>query len=114
MKSKKPRPELGAGLAEGPAPPLRAPTWSIQDAKNQFSAVVQAAHRAPQTVTKHGKAAVVIVDAQEFKRLSNLDQARKPTFVEHLLSAPQIADDDEELFPRLPGPALRDIDFSDD
>ena len=30
-------------------------SWSVQDAKNQFSAVVEAARSAPQTVTKHGK-----------------------------------------------------------
>src|SRR5688500_17604012 len=105
MKPKKSRP---AGLAEGPPTAWSAaPTWSIQDAKNQFSAVVQAAQRAPQTVTKHGKAAVVIVAAHEFERLRKLDDARKPTFAEHLLGAPRIADDNEELFPRMPG-GLRD------
>ncbi|MGE5270542.1 MAG: type II toxin-antitoxin system Phd/YefM family antitoxin, partial [Thiohalocapsa sp.] len=36
--------------------------WSVQDAKNRFSEVVNAARKVPQTVTKHGKAAVVIVD----------------------------------------------------
>ena len=35
------------------------PTWSVQDAKNRFSEVVEAARRKPQTVTKHGKPAVV-------------------------------------------------------
>ena len=34
-------------------------TWSVQDAKNRFSEVVEAARRKPQTVTKHGKPAVV-------------------------------------------------------
>ncbi len=38
------------------------PTWSVQDAKNRFSEVVAAARRGPQTVTKHGKPAVVVVD----------------------------------------------------
>ena len=35
-------------------------SWSVQVAKNQFSAVIEAAKSAPQTVTKHGKPAVVI------------------------------------------------------
>ena len=40
---------------------MALPSWSAQDAKNRFSEVVEAARRKPQTVTKHGKAAVVIV-----------------------------------------------------
>jgi hypothetical protein len=35
--------------------------WSIQDAKNRFSEVVEAAQCRPQLVTKHGKPAVVVV-----------------------------------------------------
>jgi prevent-host-death family protein len=44
---------------------MRRGTWSVQDAKNRFSEVVEAAHRTPQMVTKHGKPAVVVVDAKE-------------------------------------------------
>ena len=46
--------------------------WSVQDAKNRFSEVVEAARRAPQTVTKHGKPAVVVVDVAEYERLRRL------------------------------------------
>ena len=42
----------------------RGSTWSVQDASNRFSALVEAARREPQTVTKHGKPAVY-VDAAE-------------------------------------------------
>jgi prevent-host-death family protein len=36
--------------------------WSLQDAKNSFSAVVEAACKgAPQTVTKRGKRVVVVM-----------------------------------------------------
>ena len=52
--------------------------WSVQDAKNRFSEVVNAARREPQTVTKHGKPAVVVVDAGEFERLRLLDRAQAP------------------------------------
>jgi antitoxin Phd len=64
-------------------------SWSLQDAKNRFSAVVTAAKREPQTVTKHGKAAVVVVDAAEFARLRGLDRLHAPSFPELLLAIPK-------------------------
>jgi antitoxin Phd len=46
-------------------------TWPLQDAKNQFSQVVELARkRGPQTVTRHGQPVVVIVSADEFKTLA--------------------------------------------
>ncbi len=83
-------------------------TWSVQDAKNQFSSLMNAAQREPQTVTRHGKAAVVIVDAGEFSRLQMSGRSKASTFVEHLLSVPQSADAD--TLERMPG-GLRDIDL---
>jgi len=64
-------------------------SWSLQDAKSRFSAVVAAARRQPQTVTKHGKPAVVIVDAEEFARLRAVDRYHTPSFTEHLLAMPK-------------------------
>ena len=64
-------------------------SWSVQDAKNQFSAVVEAAKSEPQTVTKHGKPAVVVVDAELYERLSKLEKAKAPNFKDHLLAMPQ-------------------------
>ena len=44
--------------------------WTIQDAKNKFSAVVDAALAGtPQEVTRRGKPAVVILSADEYHRL---------------------------------------------
>lgn len=88
--------------------------WSLQDAKNRFSAVVSAAESGePQLVTKRGRPAVVVLSAEEYARLREKDRLTKPSFVEHLLSAPkrppQIPDD-EELFPRL-DLVPRDVDF---
>jgi prevent-host-death family protein len=77
-------------------------SWSVQDAKNQFSAVVEAARRAPQTVTKHGKPAVVVVDAADYDRLRRLERAQAPSFAEHLLTMPR----DDAAFEGLDG-ALR-------
>lgn len=64
-------------------------TWSVQDAKNRFSEVVEAARHKPQTVTKHGKPAVVVVDADEYDRLRKLQQLAAPSFAEMLLAIPQ-------------------------
>jgi prevent-host-death family protein len=41
-------------------------SWSVQDAKNRFSEVVEAARHGPQTVTKHGKPVAVVVDVSEY------------------------------------------------
>jgi len=63
--------------------------WSLQDAKNRFSAVVEAASKGePQIVTKRGKRAVVVLSADEYDRLSGKTKER-PSFVEHLLAFPQ-------------------------
>ena len=46
-------------------------TWPLQDAKNQFSQVVELARkRGPQTVTRHGQPVAVIVSADEFKTMA--------------------------------------------
>lgn len=70
--------------------------WSVQDAKNRFSEVVEAAGRAPQTVTKHGKPAVVVVGVAEYDRLRRLERAQAPSFADLLLAMPQ----DDGEFPR--------------
>ena len=81
-------------------------SWSVQDAKNQFSAVVEAARRTPQTVTKHGKAAVVIVDAADYERLRQLERAQAPSFKDHLLAMPR----DDGAFERMDG-ELREVEL---
>ena len=78
--------------------------WSVQDAKNRFSEVVMAAQRAPQTVTRHGKPAVVILNAAEFERLQELRRARAPSLSDLLLEMPQ--DDEEFTRARI---AIRDV-----
>ena len=80
--------------------------WSLQDAKNRFSEVVEAARREPQTVTKHGKPAVVVVDVAEYERLRNVRRAKAPSFAELLLAMPQDGGD----FPRSTARA-RDFDL---
>lgn len=45
--------------------------WKLQDAKNRFSEVVnEAIHKGPQTVTRRGVEAVVVVSSGAYKKLS--------------------------------------------
>jgi len=80
--------------------------WSVQDAKNRFSEVVEAARRMPQTVTKHGKPAVVVMDVAEYDRLRHLERAQAPSFADILLAMPQ----DDGEFPRR-DVRMRDLDL---
>ena len=82
------------------------PRWSVQDAKNRFSEVVEAAREKPQTVTKHGKRAVVVVAAEEYDRLKKLEKQKAITFNEHLLNMPR----DDGAFERVKL-RLRDPEF---
>ena len=82
------------------------PTWSVKDAKNRFSEMVEAARRKPQTVTKHGKPAVVIVAADEYERLHKLEQLNAPSFAELLLAMPR-GDVEFERIKAMP----REVDF---
>ena len=69
--------------------------WALQDAKNRFSAVVDAALAGnPQRVTRRGKPAVVVVAVEEYERLRHLEKAEAPTLADILLAIPQ---DDEEF-----------------
>jgi antitoxin Phd len=64
--------------------------WSLQDAKNRFSAVVKAAAKGtPQTVTKHGKPTVVVLSVDDYERLTSKAGRDRPSFVEHLLAIPK-------------------------
>jgi prevent-host-death family protein len=77
-----------------------AMAWQVQEAKQRFSEVVRAAEAGePQIVTRHGGEVAVVIDMESFRRLGH--RPRK-TFVDHLLAAPKLLDDDEadELFAR--------------
>ncbi|CAN7750208.1 type II toxin-antitoxin system Phd/YefM family antitoxin [Ensifer sp. NM-2] len=67
--------------------------WQLQDAKNQFSKVVQKArHEGPQTVTLRGERTAVVLSAHDYDAL----RAGRPTLVDDLLGGPswddQLAD----------------------
>jgi len=64
--------------------------WSLQDAKNRFSAVVDAAlGGVPQQVTRRGRPVVVVIAADEYERLHQLQAAEAPSFADMLLAMPQ-------------------------
>ena len=64
--------------------------WSLHEAKDNFSALVDAALAGePQRVTRRGRPAVVVLAAREYERLRRLEQADAPTLGELLLEIPQ-------------------------
>ena len=76
--------------------------WPLQDAKNKFSALVNAALAGePQQVTRRGEPAVVVLAVDEYERLRRMERADAPTFAELLLEIPQ----DDQEFERLSVPA---------
>lgn len=61
--------------------------WQLQEAKQKFSQLVRRAmEEGPQTVTRHGEEAVVVMSVNEFRRLSV-----KPDFKQFLLSGPDLS-----------------------
>ncbi|MCP4130748.1 MAG: type II toxin-antitoxin system prevent-host-death family antitoxin [bacterium] len=66
--------------------------WKLQDAKMQFSKLVEdAMKKGPQFVTRRGMQAVVIISVKEYENLVS-DQ---PEFKDFLLSCPKMDEDFE-------------------
>jgi len=87
---------------------MAEPKWTLQDAKNKFSAVVDAALKGtPQHVTRRGLPAVVVVSVEEFERLRGVREGKPRNFIEHLLSIPKKDDFEFERADL----RERDIDF---
>ena len=62
---------------------------SLQDAKNRFSAVVDAALSGrPQEVSRRGKPAVVVISDEEYQRLVEAAGGKRGSFVDHLMAFP--------------------------
>ena len=62
--------------------------WQLQEAKQRLSEVVRRTiEEGPQVITRHGRASVVIVAAEEFEKL----KGRRSDFKEFLRKAPDIA-----------------------
>ncbi len=79
--------------------------WTLQDAKNKFSAVVDAALAGtPQEVTRRGKPAVVVLSTSQYRCLLADAKRSRGSFVDHLLAFPGMDRHDEteraEVAPR--------------
>lgn len=63
--------------------------WTLQDAKNRFSALVDAALAGrPQEVTRRGRPAVVVLSADAYRRLLADAAGARESFADHLLDFP--------------------------
>lgn len=96
------------------SPAVLVSAWRLQDAKTQFSALVDNAMRGiPQHITRRGKKAVVVLSEDDFAALQRKahQQPTPRTLVEHLLAMPKESNPQAahhtplELQPR-------DVDFS--
>lgn len=62
-------------------------TWQLQTAKARFSELVnRCITEGPQTVTRHGQPAVVVVPAEEYDQMCS----RSGSFRDFLLTAPRV------------------------
>ena len=62
--------------------------WQLQEAKQKFSALVQRAlDDGPQVVTRRGEEVVVVLSAQEYRRLTR----PVPDLADFLLAAPDFS-----------------------
>jgi prevent-host-death family protein len=69
------------------APPASPGVWRLQDAKARFSELVRRAQSSgPQLVTLHGREAVVVLAAAEFRRLTR--SATGQALVDALAASP--------------------------
>ena len=72
--------------------------WGLRDARDRFSAVVNAALAGePQTVTRRGRPAVVLLATEEYERLRRVERSGAPTLGELLLEIPQYEEEFERL-----------------
>jgi len=87
---------------------MQGSPWRLQDAKTQFSQVVEAALQGePQHVTRRGREAVVVLSEAHYRSLRDGARAGAPGFIAHLLAIPK----DDEPFAESGRMALRDVDL---
>lgn len=75
---------------------IKRTTWTLQDAKNKFSRVVnEALTHGPQYVMRRGVDTVVVLSVRDYEKLTS----QKLSFTDFLLSVPKI-DNAAHLFER--------------
>jgi len=87
---------------------MRGSQWRLQDAKAQFSQVVESALQGePQHVTRRGREAVVVLSEASYRALRAGARATAPGLVAHLLAIPKNDEADDKVS-RI---ALRDVEL---
>ncbi|MDH0117710.1 type II toxin-antitoxin system Phd/YefM family antitoxin (plasmid) [Agrobacterium deltaense] len=82
--------------------------WQLQDAKNQFSKVVQKARfEGPQEITVRGERTAVVLSAKDYDAL----RAGRPTLVDDLLAGPAWDDAFADAVDARAKVASRDVAF---
>ena len=61
-------------------------SWTVAQAKARLSEVIEKARREPQAITRHGKSAVVVVDAELWERVQR--RQHRGSFADFLLTSP--------------------------
>jgi prevent-host-death family protein len=89
-------------------------SWQVQEAKQRFSEVLRAVEKeGPQTITKHGQEVAVVIDIEEYRRLTGEEKS----FVDHLLAFPTLDDDAAAVFDEIEAERkkrfAREIDFGE-
>jgi len=87
--------------------------WSLHEAKNKFSEVVNAARKGePQFVTRRGEPAVVVLSADVYAEMLRRERLNAPGFAQFLLSMPTAPSPDLEE-EEAPGQSLslREVDW---
>jgi len=73
---------------------MQTEQWSLQDAKNKFNAVVDAAQKGKaQVVTRRGVPVAVVLSIEEFEKFQRFAAVQSSSFIDHLLGMP--SDDGE-------------------
>lgn len=87
------------------------PTISLKDAKASFSHVVdKAASGEFVTITRHGRAAAVMVSISAAEAAKNALRTDRPSLVSYLKTFPSNLDTDDDIFARNPAPS-REVDL---
>lgn len=82
--------------------PSSAAQWSLQNAKNKLSEVVDAAQERPQVITRRGVKTAVIISYEEYERAAAARSGPVPTLGSYLLAMPAAsARRSQETFERL-------------
>jgi antitoxin Phd len=86
----------------GKSAPRRPARWPLQDARNRFSEVIDAALRGqPQVVTRRGIETAVIISHAEYQRITAAHRATREPLASYLLDVPRTGAGDDDPLERI-------------